>query len=397
MDTNNRQKVKQLSDEWICSHLGDDYEKYMGAVVPPIFQNSLHVFPSIEDKELHDSSPENRMFVYGRDRNPTVEMVEKKIAALEKGDGARCFGSGMAAISSALLSCLSAGDHVIAVKNVYGPTYTFLTEYMDRFGIEVTFVTGDRISDFENAIRPNTSLIYLESPTSFNLMLQDLRAVADLARCRSIKTIIDNTWCTPIFQKPLEMGIDIVIHTLSKYMGGHSDIIGGVVVSRKEIIDRISERERALLGGILHPFEAWLVLRGLRTLPVRLKQHQENALKIAGFLESHPAVSKVYYPGLPSHPQYELAKRQMKGFSGLMSFDVAAPVEKVREFVNSLRMFKIGVSWGGFESLALIPCISWSEGQCRDYGLSRGTVRISVGLENVDELIEDLSAGLNRL
>jgi len=385
---------KILSDEWICTHLGDDYEEYKGAVIPPIFQNSLHIFPAVEVKEAYDHKPGEGQYSYGRVSNPTVEIVEKKIAALERGDAAKCFGSGMAAISSALLACLSAGDHVIAVKNMYGPAYTFLTEYMNRFNIEVTFVKGDKVSEFKDAIRENTAVIYLESPTSFNLMLQDLKEVANLAKQYNIKTIIDNTWCTPIFQKPLELGIDIVVHTLSKYLGGHSDIIGGVVVSRQEIIDGVAARERALLGGILHPFEAWLVLRGLRTLTVRLKQHQDSAMKVAKFLENHPRVSKVYYPGLPSHPQYELGRRQMTGYLGLMSFELAAATEKVKHFVNSLEMFKIGVSWGGFESLVCIPCLSWSDEQCKEYGLSKNMIRIAVGLEDVDELIEDLSRGL---
>jgi len=388
------EELKTLSYECICTHLGDEYEKYSGAVVPPIFQNSLHVFPTVEAKEAFDSNREEGRYFYGRVSNPTVEIVERKIAALERGDAAKCFGSGMAAISSALLSCLSAGDHVIAVKNVYGPTNTFLTEYMSRFNIETSFVKGDKVSEFEDAIRKNTTVIYLESPTSFNMMLQDLKGVACLAKKHNITTIIDNTWCTPIFQKPLELGIDIVVHTLSKYYGGHSDVIGGVVVSRKDIIDRIASQERELLGGILHPFEAWLVLRGIRTLPVRLRQHQENAMKVAQFLENHPKVSRVYYPGLPSHPQYELGRKQMKGYSGLMSFELKTTPEKLKQFVNSLKMFKIGVSWGGFESLVIIPCASWSDEQCEEYGLSKTMVRIAVGLEDADELIKDLSDGL---
>lgn len=388
---------KNLSDEWICTHHGDDYEAYKGAVVAPIFQNSLHVFPSAEAKEAFDANCSDGQYVYGRVGNPTVELVEKKIAALERGDAAKCFGSGMAAISSALMSCLSSGSHVIGVKNMYGPAYRFLTEYMQKFHIEVTFVNGTDISEFRNAIRENTAAIYLESPTTFNLQLQDLQEVSKLAKLHNITTIIDNTWCTPLLQKPLEFGIDLVVHTLSKYMGGHSDIIGGVVVGRSELIDKIAVNERELFGGILHPFEAWLVMRGLRTLPVRLKQHQENAMKIAQFLEDHPKVSRVYYPGLPGHPQYELAKKQMKGCSGLMSFELTATLDKVRQFVNSLQMFKIGVSWGGFESLVIIPCASWSDERCKEFSLSKTMVRIAVGLENVDELMEDLYSGLSIL
>lgn len=385
--------TEKRSDEWVCTHLGDEYEEYKGAVVPPIFQNSLHVFPSIEAKEAYDSNPEEG-YLYGRVSNPTVAIVEKKIAALEHGEAAKCFGSGMAAISSALLACIKSGDHVITVKNVYSPTRAFLTEYMSRFNIETTFVKGDDISEFRKAIRKNTTAIYLESPTSMNFLLQDLKEVANLAKQHNIKTIIDNTWCTPLFQKPLEFGIDIAVHTLSKYFGGHSDIIGGVAVSSKEIIDSIASRERSLLGGILHPFEAWLVLRGMRTLPVRLKQHQDNAMKVAAFLENHPKVSRVYYPGLKSHPQYELAKKQMSGSTGLMGFEIASTLDKVKQFVNSLQLFKIGVSWGGFESLVCIPCSFLTDEQCLESGLSKTLVRIAVGLEDVDELIQDLYDGL---
>lgn len=386
---------KKLTEEWICTHLGDEYDEYKGAVVPPIYQNSLHVFPTIEAKEAYNYKEGE--FLYGRYGNPTVDIVEKKIAALERGDAARCFGSGMAAISSALLTCLSAGDHVIAVKNVYGCTYTFLTKYLKRFNIDVTFVKGDKVSEFKDAIRENTKVIYLESPTTRNFLLQDLSAVAVLAKQHNIKTIIDNAWCTPLFQKPIEFGIDIVVHTLSKYLSGHSDVVGGVVISSQEIIDKITVEERELLGGILHPFEAWLVLRGIRTLPVRIKQHQENGMKVAQFLENHPKVKKMYYPGLPSHPQYELGKKQMTGSTGLMSFELDTSPEKVRTFVNTLKLFKIGVSWGGFESLLTAPCLLWDDEKIKEFGLSKTMVRIGVGLEDVDELIEDLSSALTVL
>ena len=261
-------------------------------------------------------------------------------------------------------------------------------------------MSGERIEDFEESIRPETKLIILESPSSIIFSLQDLRAVAGLAKRHGIRTYIDNTFCSPLFQKPLDMGIDLVMHTMSKYIGGHSDIIGGVLVSKdEELMREISADIREWFGGILGPMEGWLALRGIRTLQVRLKQHQENALAVAEFLEGHPKIKKVYYPGLKSHPQYELMRRQQSGNSGLLSFEVDAEPAKTAAKANGdiFKTFKIGVSWGGFESLLTMPFYKLPPEDAEKLGVSPGIVRIHCGLEGADHLIRDLAYFLDSI
>lgn len=383
----------KLNIETLLAH--DENTDNMGAVVPPIFQNSLFTFDSWEDI---DEAFDHRLdrFIYSRGKNPTVKIVEEKIAALAKGEKAQLFPSGMAAISSAILHFLNSGDHVIALKNMYGPANNLLQSYLaPKMNIEVSYVEGSDIEDYKRAIQPNTKLIYLESPSSIVFSLQDIEKVVELAKAKNIKTIIDNTWATPVFQQPLEMGVDLEVHSCSKYLGGHSDIIAGVVIGKAEDIDSISVKEYEWLGAKTAPFEAWLLLRSLRTLSLRMTQHQKNAMKVSEFLSQHKAVSRVYYPGLSSYPQKGLAEKQMSGYSGLLSFRLQInDIKKIKAFVNKLKIFKIGVSWGGHESLIYAPAISYlkelSEGQFKEMGISLGDMRISVGLENADDLIEDL-------
>ena len=393
---------KDLSLETRLMHEGEDRSAYEGAVVPPLFQNSLFTFESWEaiDEAYEDRT---RHFIYSRGKNPTVSVAERKLALLAGAERAQLFPSGMAAITAAVMHCLRAGDHVVAVKNIYGPANNLLSQYLtQKMNIEVTFVPGDRTEDFENALRDRTRLIYLESPSSAVFSLQDLTAVAALARARNIRTIIDNTWATPLFQPALAMGIDLEVHSCSKYIGGHSDIIAGVVMGAAEDLDAIATREYEWLGAKTAPFEAWLILRSLRTLPLRLRQHQENAKQVARFLEVHPKIKLVRYPGLESFPQYALGQQQMKGYTGLMSFQLATEdLEKIKTFFNSLRLFTIGVSWGGHESLIYAPAISYlkelSPEQFEAMGISLGDMRISVGLEGADDLINDLEAALEKI
>lgn len=382
-----------FSDEHVCTHLGDEYERFHGAVVPPIYQNSLFVFESFE-RLTEAMKDEQSSYLYWRGTNPTVEIVEKKIAALEKGEKCKLFSSGMAAISSAILTFLQAGDHVLSVSNIYGPTTKFFS-YIEKFGVSHTNTPSTDLDVIESLIQPNTKVMYLESPTTMTFKLLDLKAVSSLAKKYGIKTIIDNTWATPVFQNPITFGIDIVVHSVSKYLGGHSDLVGGALITSKEIMDHLFYHEFQLLGGVMPPYEAWLVMRGLRTLPLRMKAHQESGLKIATFLENHPSVKKVNYPGLKSHPDYELGKQQLKGCSGLMSFELTNnSFDSVRNVINSLKQFQIGVSWGGFESLVISPNYGYNTEQLINSGMDPGLIRISVGLENVDELMEDLDAAL---
>jgi len=393
---------KKIKPSTLLAHDNNNSSLYHGAVVPPIFQNSLFTFDSWE---AIDEAFENRenSFIYSRGKNPTVQLVEEKLAQLACGEKAQLFPSGMAAITAACLHCLTPNSHVIAIKNMYGPANNLLANYLSKkMDIETTFVSGIHMEDFENAIRPNTKLIYLESPSSAIFSLQDIEEVTVLAKANGIKTIIDNTWATPVFQKPLTMGVDLEVHSCSKYLGGHSDIIGGVVIGKEIDVKSIFHNEYELLGAKTAPMEAWLLLRSLRTLTVRLRQHQESSLKVANFLESHPKISKVNYPGLNSYEQYDLAKKQMQGFTGLLSFKLGTDnLDKIKAFVNTLRLFQIGVSWGGHESLIYVPAISYlkelNTEQFKNMGISLGDVRISVGLENVDDLMGDLERALRMI
>jgi cystathionine beta-lyase len=388
--------------ETILTHHGEDRSRYEGAVVPPIFQNSLFTFESWDAIEkAFDDPVENA--IYSRGTNPTVRMVQEKLAAMAGAGGARLFSSGMAAITAAILFHVSAGDHVIVVRNVYGPTNNLLNRYLGpKLNLEVTFVSGETVEEFEAAIRPETSLIFLESPSSVVFSLQDLAGVAGLARNRGIATIIDNSWATPLFQCPLDLGIDMELHTCSKYLAGHSDLIAGLVLGSAEDIRKLSANEAELLGGTMAPFEAWLLMRSLRTLPMRLEKHQENALAVAHFLEQHPRVKRVRHPGLPSHPQYQLARKQMNGTSGLMGFRLDTDeLPEIKRFFDGLELFLIGVSWGGHESLIYAPAISYLKelppDQFDQLGITRGDMRISVGLENAEDLIADLAQALDKM
>ena len=388
--------------ETILAHYGEERDKHNGAIVPPIYQNTLFAFESWDHIDNAFSDPINNN-IYTRGNNPSVSIVEKKLAKIAGGEKARLFSSGMAAISSAIMSCVKANCHVITLRNIYGPAMNFLDNYLrDKFNVDVTFVSGESVEEIKNAIKENTTLIYLESPSSAVFSMQNLKAIADLAKKHNIKTIVDNTWATPIFQKPLELGIDLEVHSCSKYLGGHSDIIAGVIIGSAKDIDSIYQNEFLLFGAKMAPFEAWLLMRSLRTLPMRMEKHQSNALKVANFLENHPKIKSVNYPGLKSHPQFELGKEQMKGYSGLMSFVIdSEELKDIKNFVNALEHFSIGVSWGGHESLIHAPAISYlkemTPEQFKSTGLSLGVMRVSIGLEHVDDLIEDLNQALTNI
>jgi len=377
----------------IIMHHAEERHKLHGAAAPPLFQNSTFTFPDCEAFATRGSARpgESVRFDYTRVSNPTTSILEQKIAMLEKAESARAFGSGMAAISGAVLSCVRAGDHIVTIEMVYGPTRSFFTQYLPRFGIETTFVRGTEVDHFRAALRPNTKLIYIESPSSLTYDLQDIAGVAELAKSRDIATIIDNSYCTPYFQNPISIGIDLVCHTATKYIGGHSDVVAGLVAGSNARMAAMSRAEGELLGAVCDPFAAWLMLRGLRSLPVRLERHRDNALAIARWLESDKRVKRVHHPGLPSHPQFELGRRQMRGTCGLLSFELADPSrERAFAVVDALKYFCIAVSWGGYESLA-IPV----EVPDFDRGGRKWIIRLSIGLESVEDLRSDLDAALS--
>ena len=373
--------------EDICAHQGDDYGRFLGAVTPPIFQNSLFV-------NKHNSDIGNPGYGYSRSNNPTMEIVEWKLAALEEAESAAVFSAGMGAISSALISCLKTGDHVVTIQRVYGGTQHLLNVLLARMGITVTYIPTGTAEEFEAAIQPNTRVFYLESPTTGTFELQDIPAVVKVAKAYDISTIIDNTWATPMYQNPITMGVDLVVHSASKYLGGHSDVVAGVVAGSKERVESIRGNERGVLGNQLEPFSSWLLMRGIRTLPIRMKQHQANGLKVASFLEKHPKIERVNYPGLASHPQYELGKKQMQGYSSLMSFIVKGKTENIWEFMDSLQFFQQGPSWGGYESLIISFGVGSSQEDVDKGGFPINLIRIHVGLEDPDTLCQDLEDGL---
>lgn len=392
-------KPEEMKLETMLCHYGEERGKYQGAVVPPIYQNSLFTFESWDAIDEAFSSPVDNC-IYTRGKNPTTSIVEEKLAALAGGEKAKLFSSGMGAISSAIMHFIKEGDHCITINNVYGPTSAFFKNHLkEKCGVDTTFVSGELVEDFENAIRENTRLIYLESPSSAVFTLQNIKEVVKLAKKHNIKTVIDNTWATPLFQRALEMGVDMEVHSCSKYINGHSDVVAGVAIGKKEDIEDMFYKEHALYGAKIAPFESWLIMRSLRTLPARMRIHQENAMKVAEFLDNHPKVKRVMYPGLDSFPQKKLAREQMTGFTGLFAFEIDSEnLSSIKEFVNSLEFFGIGVSWGGHESLIFAPAIAYlkemTEEHFKNTGLKLGIMRISVGLEHYEDLISDLSRGL---
>ncbi|MCP3956261.1 MAG: aminotransferase class I/II-fold pyridoxal phosphate-dependent enzyme [bacterium] len=359
-----------------------------GAVAPPITQTSLFTYPSF-DELLAGLAAEHRHHVYTRGQNPTVEVLEGKIAALERGEACKCFASGMGAISAVLLGLLETGDHVVFVNQVYGPALELATE-LRRFGIDHDVVLDLDVSAVEQALRPRTRLIWFESPGTMLFRTLDVPALVELAKARGILTAMDNTWATPLFQKPATLGVDIVMHALSKYLGGHSDVVGGALVAPAALLERIFYRAFLLLGASLGPFEAWLVIRGLRTLPVRMQQHEENGLAVARFLEGHPAVRRVYHPGLGDTRHGDLG-----GCSGLFSFELAGgDFDRIRRVIDALSVFRIGVSWGGTESLVISPNRGDNAEALDRQRIPPGLIRLSVGLEPAASLIDDLDRAL---
>jgi len=379
-----------------------DIKDPYGAVVPPIYQNSLFTFDSWQSlSQAFDDKINNP--IYTRGCNPTVVLAEQKIAALAHAEKAKLFASGMAAVSAGMLHFLNAGDHVITLNNIYGPAINLINDFlMPKMSVQASFISGTDIEEFAAHIRPNTRLIYLESPSSAVFSLQDLAKIAALAKQHNIFTMIDNTWATPLYQKPLSLGIDLELHSCSKYLGGHSDIVAGVLIGDAKLIDAIHVREYELLGAIMTPIEANMLLRSLRTLSLRMERHSANAQRIAAFLEKHPKIAKINYPGLISFSQRELANRQMTGFSGLLSFRLASEdLSQIQQFFNHLKLFQKGVSWGGHESLIYAPAIGYLKEQPPEQfakmGLSLADMRISVGLESVEDLINDLSMALETI
>lgn len=374
----------------ICLEDNPAREPGIEPMATPIVQTSLFAFPDV-DSFIAAGSAEHANTVYSRGQNPTVEVLERKLAALERGEACKAFGSGMAAISAVLVGLLESGDHVLFVNHTYGPAIQ-LARQLRRFGIEFTQTLNLDPAEIAKAMQPNTKLVWTENPGTMLFRTLDLAAVADVARKHGALSCIDNSWASPLFQKPIEHGVDIVVHSATKYIGGHSDVVAGAVITTAKRMEQIFYRAYLLLGGILHPFDSWLLLRGLRTLPVRMQQHEADALRVAEFLRMRPEVSEVH------HPAFMAPSSSLLGTSGLFSFDLKdGEFEQARSFVNALKRFRIGVSWGGVESLVIAANrrtnLHWLDAQ----NISHGLIRLSIGLEGADALIEDIGAALDSL
>ncbi len=379
----------------ILNHLGEFREDYFNAVAPPVIQSSNFAFRTL-DEFRQAFTDELAHAVYTRGNNPTVEILRVKLAALEKAENALVFSSGSAAVACAVLANVNAGEHIVCVQSPYSWTHILLTRFLPRFGVSHTFVDGRSMEEIENAMQPNTTMLYLESPNSLTFELQDLAACAALARERGIVTCIDNSYCSPLFQNPIEYGIDIVVHSGTKYINGHSDVVCGVLCSSKAMVKKIFESELMTLGAIISPHDAALIIRGLRTLPLRVQRSHDSALQIAQWLEQHPKVERVLYPWLPSFPQHELALRQMRGAGGLFSVYLKAEsIERVEDFFHRLERFLLAVSWGGHESLVLPMAGFYKIPGRPDSSKPWNLLRFYIGLEDAEWLMEDLERGLD--
>lgn len=367
------------------------------SITSPIWQSSTFRFETPEDVARASVTDRPGAF-YTRYGNPNFSAVEEAVASLEGSETALVTGSGMGAIMLVFMGLLEKGDHVIAQKAHYVGTMKALQTWLPRHGIETTLVEQAGLDAFESAIRPETKLIYVETPTNPTLALTDLAGVAGIAQERGITTCTDNTFASPINQRPIELGIDLVCHSATKYLGGHSDVTAGVVAGQRETIERLWEA-LIVYGMILHPFEAWLLARGIQTLPFRIVRHNANAMALAEFLESHPKVEAVYYPGLPSHPQHELARRQMDGYGGMVVFELAGGYQAARDFAARLRLARLAVSLGGTETLVVHAASMihshLSAEQRAAAGISDRLVRVSVGLEDAEDIIADFDQALS--
>jgi cystathionine beta-lyase/cystathionine gamma-synthase len=374
----------------ICIHAGQEPDPATGAIVTPIYQTSTYV---------QEGLGRHKGYEYGRTQNPTRSALEGNLAAIENGRAAFAFASGMAA-TAAVTRLLQSGDHVVVTDNTYGGTYRFFERILRRYGLDFTYVNTSDVSAIDAAIRPATKMLFLETPTNPTLRLTDLEAASAVAKRRGVTVVVDNTFASPYVQRPIDLGADIVVHSTTKFLNGHSDSVGGVVVAvRDEHIEWLKFVQNAE-GAILGPMDAWLVLRGTKTLPIRMERHNQNGLALAEFLAAHPKVTKVHYPGLPQHPEYELAKRQMRGFGGLIAFQLGS-IENARTLLESVELMALAESLGGVETLISHP-VSMTHAAVplehrQRIGLTDDMVRVSVGIENIDDLRQDLAQALDRI
>ncbi len=382
---------------YIINEFAEDREQYFNAVAPPIMQSSNFVFKTV-DGMRNAFADEFSTFLYSRGKNPTVEILRKKLAALDAAEDCLVFNSGAAAIFAAVLANVKAGDHIVSVANPYTWAQKLFNNILPRFGITTTYVDGRYIENFERSVLPHTAIIYLETPNSWDYALQDLKAVADLARAENIITICDNSYCTPLFQQPINLGIDLVLQSATKYIGGHSDTVAGVLCGSNEMIKKIFNNEYMNIGSGIQPFNAWLLIRGLRTLPARLEQITRTTYQVVAFLKQHPKVEEVIFPFDADFPQYELAKSQMKNACGLLTFVIKTDnLEQIEIFCESLQHIFMAVSWGGHESLIIPRCAGMRKEEFKSDIREHRMLRLYCGLEQPEYLVKDLEQAFSRL
>ncbi|MCQ6276136.1 methionine gamma-lyase [Bacillus sp. V3B] len=393
-------KEKQLRFETAVIHTDYESEETLGSLVPPIYQTSTFTFESAEQGENRFSGMEEG-FVYSRLGNPTVKVLEERIATLEKGEAALAFSSGMAAVSAVLVALTKTGDHILCSKGVYGCTFSLMQILHDKYKIDHDFSLMDSKQAIEQAIQPNTTCIYIETPINPTMKLVDLKMVAEIANKKGIPVVVDNTFCTPYLQTPLTLGCDVVIHSATKFIGGHGDVIAGLVIGSKEFIQIVSRTTQKDFGGIISPFDAWLLLRGLKTLPIRMDRHCENAKKLFDFLHHHPKIEHIFYPGNQTDIDYPIMKKQMKNPGGLISFSVKGTKKTAQLFMNQLKLIKIAVSLGDAETLIQHPNTMTHSvipvKERRKMGIEDNLLRLSVGLEAWEDIKEDLEQAFEKI
>lgn len=396
-----RESVKNMGFSSKQIHAGNEKNKF-GALAAPIYQTSTFVFDTAEQGGRRFALEEDG-YIYTRLGNPTTSVVEEKVACLENAEACMAASSGMGAITSCIWSIVEAGDHIVAAKTLYGCTYAFLAHGISKFGVEVTFVDARDTGNIKKAMKPNTKLVYIETPANPNMYLTDIESACRIAHEKEgCMVVVDNTYMTPYLQRPLDMGADIVVHSATKYLNGHGDVIAGFVAGKKEFIDKVRLfGVKDMTGSVLGPFEAYLINRGMKTLDIRMEKHCSNAQKVAEFLEKHPCVESISYPGLKSFPQYELAKKQMKLPGAMIAFTVKGGLEAGKKLMNSVRLASLAVSLGDTETLIQHPASMthspYTAEERAASDISEGLVRMSIGLEDAEDIIADLKQGLEKL
>ncbi|WP_066063459.1 methionine gamma-lyase [Neobacillus soli] len=393
-------KNKNSRFETEVIHSGYHSDEHQGSLVPPLYQTSTFTFASAEQGENRFAGKEEG-FIYSRLGNPTVKILEDRMAVLEKGEAGLAFSSGMAAVSAVLVALTKTGDHILCSQGVYGCTFGLLGLLKEKYGIGHNFSLMDSKETLENEILPNTTCIYIETPINPTMKLVDLAMVARIANEKGIPVVVDNTFCSPYLQTPLSLGCDVVIHSATKYICGHGDVVAGLVVGKKEFMQEVSRTTQKDIGGIISPFDAWLLLRGLKTLPVRLDRHCENAGQLFEFLKAHPKIESVYYPGDPKHSDFSIMEKQMKKPGGLISFTIKGTKETAGRFMNQLQLIKIAVSLGDAETLIQHPATMTHavvpEEERRKMGIENTLLRLSIGLEAWEDIMQDLEQALEKI